>query len=86
MARVVERDEEVVGPRLLVVDDFPYGLLRRLRTHEGIGNATSHDVHTCRHLDILRRRREAKNRTLLAKKRYNSAVRGQGPEPSTYRE
>ena len=35
------------------------------------------DVHTGRHLEILQRRKEAKNRTLQARRDYNRAVRKQ---------
>jgi transposase InsO family protein len=48
------------------------------RYHEGIGNVAPHDVYTGRHHEILRKRKEAKGRTLQARKSYNNAVRGQG--------
>ena len=50
------------------------------RYHEGIGNVTPHDVYIGRHQEILRKRREAKSRTLQARKSYNTAVRRQGSE------
>jgi transposase InsO family protein len=50
------------------------------RYHEGIGNVTPYDLYTGCHHDILRRRKEAKSRTLLARKSYNDAVRRQGSE------
>jgi transposase InsO family protein len=48
------------------------------RYHEGIGNVAPHDVYTGRHHEILRKRKEAKSRTLQARKSYNNAIRGQG--------
>ena len=48
------------------------------RYHEAIGNVTPYDVYTGQHLEILYRRKEAKSRTLQARRCYNSAVRGQG--------
>lgn len=50
------------------------------RYHEGIGNVTPYDVYTGRHHEILRQRKEAKSRTLQARKSYNNATRGQGSE------
>ena len=55
------------------VEYYNYG-----RYHEGIGNVTPNDVYTGRHHEILRKRKEAKSRTLQARKSYNNAVRGQG--------
>ena len=40
------------------------------RYHEGIGNVTPYDIHTDRHHEILRQRKEAKSRTLQARKSY----------------
>jgi len=48
------------------------------RYHEGLGNVTPHDVYTGRHLEILRKRKEAKSKTLRERKDYNKAVREQG--------
>jgi transposase InsO family protein len=50
------------------------------RYHEGIGNVTPHDVYAGKHVEIQHRRKEAKSRTLQARKSYNSAARGQGSE------
>jgi len=36
------------------------------------------DVYTGRHIEILQRRKEAKNRTLQARRYYNRAIREQG--------
>ena len=47
------------------------------RYHEGLGDVTPYDVYTGRHLEILRKRREAKNRTLQERKDYNRAAREQ---------
>ncbi|MFC1989418.1 integrase core domain-containing protein [Chloroflexota bacterium] len=48
------------------------------RYHEGLGNVTPYDVYSGRHIVILKRRKEAKNRTLQARKDYNKAAREQG--------
>ena len=48
------------------------------RYHEGLGNVTPHDVYTGRHLEVIRSRKEAKNRALQTRKEYNRAVREQG--------
>ena len=48
------------------------------RYHEGLGNVTPYEVYTGRHLEVLQRRKEAKNRTLEARRDYNRAVREQG--------
>jgi len=47
------------------------------RCHEGLGNVTPYDVYTGRHLEIIQRRKEAKNKTLLTRRDYNRAVREQ---------
>jgi len=51
------------------------------RYHEGLGDVTPYDVYMGRHLDILSKRKEAKNRTLLERKDYNRAAREQGNTP-----
>jgi transposase InsO family protein len=48
------------------------------RYHEGLGNVTPYDVYTGRHLEINRRRKEAKSRTLAARREYNRTAREQG--------
>ena len=48
------------------------------RYHEGLGDVTPYDVYTARHLEILRKRKEAKSRTLAERKDYNRAAREQG--------
>jgi putative transposase len=48
------------------------------RYHEGLGDVTPYDVYMGRHLEILSKRKEAKNRTLLERRDYNRAVREQG--------
>ncbi len=45
------------------------------RYHEGLGNVTPYDVYTGRHLEIIRRRKEAKSRTLEARRGYNRTAR-----------
>ncbi len=47
------------------------------RYHEGLGDVTPYDVYTGRHLEVIQRRKEAKNRTLQARRDYNRAVREQ---------
>ena len=48
------------------------------RYHEGLGDVTPYDVYTGEHIEIIRIRKEAKNRTLQARMDYNRAVREQG--------
>jgi putative transposase len=48
------------------------------RYHEGLGDVTPYDVYMGRHLEITRKRKEAKSRTLEARKDYNRAAREQG--------
>ena len=48
------------------------------RYHEGLGDVTPYDVYTGRHIEIIQKRKEAKNRTLLARRDYNRTVRKQG--------
>ena len=47
------------------------------RYHEGLGDVTPYDVYTGRHLEIIRRRKEAKERTLTARRDYNRTIREQ---------
>jgi transposase len=48
------------------------------RYHEGLGNVTPHDVYMGWHFEILQKRKEAKSKTLLARRDYNRASREQG--------
>jgi len=48
------------------------------RYHEGLGDVTPYDAYTGRYLEIIQRRKEAKNRTLSVRKSYNRAIREQG--------
>ena len=48
------------------------------RYHEGLGDVTPYDVYTGKHLEIIRRRKEAKSRTLQQRRDYNRNVREQG--------
>lgn len=48
------------------------------RYHEGLGDVTPYDVYTGRHLEVIRRRKEEKSRTLQARKDYNRTTREQG--------
>jgi tRNA G37 N-methylase TrmD len=48
------------------------------RYHEGLGDVTPHDVYSGKHFEIIQRRKEAKSRTLQARKDYNRAAREQG--------
>jgi len=45
------------------------------RYHEGLGDVTPYDVYTGRHVEIMNRRKEAKNRTLQERRDYNRAAR-----------
>jgi transposase InsO family protein len=47
------------------------------RYHEGLGDVTPYDVYTGKHLEIIKRRKEAKSRTLQERRDYNRAVREQ---------
>jgi transposase InsO family protein len=47
------------------------------RYHEGLGDVTPYDVYTGRHLEIIQRRKEVKDRTLEARRDYNRVVRKQ---------
>jgi len=51
------------------------------RYHEGLGDVTPYDVYTGRHLEILHHRKEAKSRTLEARKDYNRSARKQSNDP-----
>ena len=48
------------------------------RYHEGLGDVTPYDVYTGRHLEVIQRRKEAKSRTLQARRDYNKTAREQG--------
>jgi putative transposase len=48
------------------------------RYHEGLGNVTPYDVYTGRHLEIIRKRKEVKSRTLQERKDYNRSARDKG--------
>ncbi len=48
------------------------------RYHEGLGNVTPDDVYTGRHLEIIRRRKEAKSKTSITRRDYNRTAREQG--------
>jgi len=48
------------------------------RYHEGLGDVTPYDVYTGRYLEILRKRKEAKSRTLEERRDYNRVAREQG--------
>lgn len=48
------------------------------RYHEGLGNVTPYDVYTGRHLEIIKKRKEAKSKTLEVRRDYNRTVREQG--------
>ena len=47
------------------------------RYHEGLGDVTPHDVYTGRYLEVIQRRKEAKSRTLQARRGYNRVAREQ---------
>ena len=48
------------------------------RYHEGLGDVTPYDVYVAKYLEVIQRRKEAKNRTLQEIRDYNRAVREQG--------
>jgi len=48
------------------------------RYHEGLGDVTPYDVYTGRHLEVIRKRKEAKHRTLQFRRDYNRTAREQG--------
>jgi transposase InsO family protein len=48
------------------------------RYHEGLGNVTPYDVYAGRYLAIIQKRKEAKSKTLEARRDYNRAAREQG--------
>ena len=48
------------------------------RYHEGLSDVTPYDVYTGRHLEVIQRRKGAKNRTLQARRDYNRDIREQG--------
>jgi len=68
--------------------DMPGGLKEAIRAfieyynyrryHEGLGNVTPYDVYTGRHLEIIRRRKEVKSKTLAARRDYNRTTRDKG--------
>jgi putative transposase len=51
------------------------------RYHEGLGNVTPYDVYTGRHHEIFQRRKEAKSRTLAARRDYNGSARKESNNP-----
>jgi len=48
------------------------------RYHEGLGDVPPYDVYTGRHHEVIERRKEAKTKTLQARKNHNRAAREQG--------
>lgn len=55
------------------VEYYNYG-----RYHEGLSDVTPYDVYTGRHLEVIQRRKEEKERTLHARREHNRATRDQG--------
>jgi transposase InsO family protein len=51
------------------------------RYHEGLGNVTPYDMYTGRHLEIIRKRKEVKSRTLEARREYNRSARKESRDP-----
>ncbi len=47
------------------------------RYHEGLGDVTPDDVYTGRYLEVIQRRKEAKSRTLQARRDHNAIAREQ---------
>jgi hypothetical protein len=50
------------------------------RNHAALGNVMEDDVYSCRYEEILRRRVELKERTVLGRKYYNSKIIETGVE------
>jgi len=48
------------------------------RYHEGLGDVTPYDVYTGRYHEIVRKRKEAKSKTLQVRRDYNRTTREQG--------
>jgi len=48
------------------------------RYHEGLGNVTPYDVYTGRHLEIIQRRKEVKDKTFQERRDYNRTARDEG--------
>jgi len=47
------------------------------RYHEGLGNVTPYDVYTGRHIETMAKRKEAKSKTLEARRNHNRVARNQ---------
>ena len=47
------------------------------RYHEGLGDVTPCDVYAGRHLEVIQKRKEAKNRTLQVRRDSNRTARKQ---------
>jgi hypothetical protein len=50
------------------------------RYHEGLGDGTLYDVYTGRHLEVIQRRKETRDRALQIRRGYNRTVREQSGE------
>ena len=48
------------------------------RYHEGLGDVTHYDVYMGRYLEIMRRRKEEKSKTLKLRRDYNRITREKG--------
>jgi putative transposase len=68
-----EMPSELTGAIKAFIEYYNYR-----RYHEGLGDVTPYDVYTGRHPETIQRRKEAKGRTLQARKDYNKTVREQG--------
>ena len=64
-----------LSPRQLALEIIDYYNYQRY--HEGLGDVTPYDAYTGRHLEVIQRRKEAKNKTLQARRDYNRAIREQ---------
>ena len=60
----------------MIFDGFLY-LQHHVISVKGLGDVTPYDVYTGRYLEVIRRRKEAKNRTLQARKDYSRTAREQ---------
>jgi transposase InsO family protein len=84
----IERYHRTIkGELSLVPHEMPSALKEAIRAfveyynyqryHEGLGNVTPYDVYTGKYLEVIQRRKEAKSRTLQARKDYNRIAREQ---------
>ena len=74
---VVQKALDFTGMAAVPVEDRT-ALLSYRRYHEGLGDVIPYDVYTGKHLEIIQRRKEAKNRTFQIRRDYSRTARKQG--------